>query len=132
MEDDLTAALLASAGLTALVGENIHWKRTPDRAALPSINMHRISVGRTSTLSGLSPTTGTRVQFDCWAGTDAGAGAVRDALLEVLKRLNEAPLQVAILDDPPDYWTPGEGPDGDRSTDLYRQSLECRVWHRTA
>lgn len=138
MEDALTAALMGSSALTALVGERIHWKKLPDRAALPAVILSRSGVGRFQTMGGLSPTTTSRVQFDCWAGTDEQAGAVRDAVLEVLRPFmvradNAAPgLQVALNADPPDYWSPGEGPDADRSTDLYRQSLDAQVWHFTA
>lgn len=132
MEELLTAALMASTALTGLVGDRVHWKKLPDRAALPSVILHRYGAERVNTLAGRSPTTGWRVQFDCWAGTDEAAGAVRDAVLAVLDELTEAPLQVVLNADPPDYWSPGEGPDADRSTDLYRQSLDAQVWHLTA
>lgn len=130
MEDLLTAALLASTTLTDLVDDRIHWKKLPDRSALPSVSLHRFGAERTYTQQGRVPTTVWRVQFDAWGSTDAQACAVRDAVLDVLDTLRARPLQAFLETDPPDDWEPAEGPGTDGSTDIFRASLDARLVHQ--
>lgn len=128
MEELLTAALMGSTGLTTLVGDRIHWRKLPESARLPAVSMFRITARRDSTQAGRVPTTAWRVQIDGWAGSDAEASAVRDAVIAVLDTLRRPPLQALLEDDPPDGWTPGE-PDTDRATDIYRASVDVTLWH---
>lgn len=128
MEDILTAALLQASGLTDLVGDRIHWRKLPQTARLPAVSMFRIAAERDYVQAGRVPTTRWRVQIDAWAETDTEASAVRDQVMAVLDTLRRPPLQAFLNDDPPDGWTPAE-PGSDRSTDVYRASLDVSLWH---
>lgn len=131
MEDTLTAALLAHTDLTALVGTRIHWLKLPDRKKLPALTIHRISgVGFEGTLQGRTPTNAFRLQFDCWAATDAAATAVRDAVIDCLDTVHLAPLQFTGELYFHDGWEPaGAAASNDRSTDLFRASVDATLVH---
>lgn len=132
MEDDVSTAALAFAALTALVGTQIHWNKLPDRKRLPALIFHQTpSAGRTYTLRGRVPTTAWRIQADGWGRTSAEATAVRDAAAAFFDTLNTAPLQAFIERDHAG-WDPAAGAASDRSTDLFRASLDVRVWRGTA
>lgn len=134
MEELLTAALLASDPLKALVATRIHWLKLPDRKQLPAVTLHRIS-GQSgpATFVGRTPTNVWRVQIDCWGGSDAEASAVRDAVIQVLDATHTAPLQFSGELYFHDGWEPAQGPaSNDRNTDLFRASVDAVVWHGTA
>lgn len=132
MEGVITAALLATTALTDLVQQRVSWGRLPERKKLPCVVAHRIPVsGRLYTFKGRSPTTQWLVQFDCWAESDKDACAVRDALIEALDGQNEAPLQ-AFVERDHSSWDDAEAPGAQRTTDIFRASVDARVWHRTA
>ncbi|MFZ5719202.1 MAG: tail completion protein gp17 [Pseudomonadota bacterium] len=133
MEAALTAALKANAALTALVGgaaaPRIHWDKLPARKAVPALILHQVASGPVQhTMRGRVPTTEWVVQFDGWGGTKADSIAVREAVLAVLDALKAAPL-MAFPDSFHSDWTAAEGPDADGSTDLYRASIDARIWH---
>lgn len=132
MEELLTAALLASASVTALVGERVQWRKLPVAEALPAVILHQVaSSGTDYTMGGRSLLTAYAVQIDCWAGTMAEALAVRRAIeawAGPLRPLRDPPLQVFVTRHHA-AWDPATGPDASRSTDLYRASLDLDAWH---
>jgi hypothetical protein len=80
MEAALIAKLLASTGVTALVGQRINWVRRPQGAALPCIVLHQIDGAPDVHHGGPSGLVQSRVQADCWAETYGGAKAVARAI----------------------------------------------------
>lgn len=136
MEELLTAALLASASVTALVGgtdaPRIYWKKLPSADALPALILHEIpSSSPDYTMGGRSALTAYAVQIDCWGGTMAEALALRRAVEAwegPLRPLRAPPLQVFVTRHHAG-WDPATGPDASRSTDLYRASVDLDAWH---
>lgn len=133
MEAALTAHLLATAGVTSLLGgqadTRIYWDGLPQNDALPALILRKIYTGRFRTLKARIQNTENRIQLDCWAATRAEAIALREAVILALDELTEPPLQAALNDDPPDFHEPATGPDGARATALYRASLDVQLWH---
>jgi len=84
MEEDLLALLLASSGVTALVGDRIDWGAIPQGRPWPCVALHLISDPGDHTLDGPTGMMAARVQVDAWALTIGEAvvlgRAVRDAL----------------------------------------------------
>lgn len=84
MEEDLRALLLASSGVTALVGTRINWGEHPQGQPLPGLVLNVISDPGDHTLDGPTGDGRARVQADVWALTYAqavaGGRAVRAAL----------------------------------------------------
>lgn len=81
MQADLIALLLATPGLSALVGTRVHWGRLPPVVqGRPYINLTVISDPRQYHYRGVTKLRQTRVQADIWAETVASAVAVGDVL----------------------------------------------------
>jgi hypothetical protein len=134
MEEALRAALLASAGVAALIGDRIAWGLRPQGQPLPAISLTRVTGGYDYTLAGRVPTTRSLVQIDCWAGSYADAKGLGRAVLVALDTLNVAPFQGAFVederDDAEDTAAPQRASAGaDRATEIHRTSLDVRVVH---
>lgn len=132
MEAALRNALLAAPALIALVGgeaaPRIHWSRLPERKALPALILHQVGSGPVQhTQKGRVPTQDHVVQFDCWAGSSVEAIALREALLAVLDDLKTRPLMVFSESFYTD-WSPAPGPDPKNASEMFRASLDARVW----
>lgn len=85
MQADLTALLLATPALAALVGNRVHWGRLPPVVqGRPYINLTVVSDPRAYHYRGATRLRKTRVQADIWAETAASAAAVADALEALL------------------------------------------------
>lgn len=80
MEAALIAKLLASDGVTALVGQRINWTRRPQGSALPCIVLHRIDGTPDVHHGGRSGLVQSRVQVDCWGASCGSAKAVARAV----------------------------------------------------
>lgn len=130
----LTAHLLATAGVTDLVGgadlARIHWDTLPAADAIPAVILTKIFTDRSRLYAGRIGQTLNRVQMDCWAATRLEADALRDAVLDAIGGLTSPPLQFARLEgDPPDRVQVATGPDAARATSLYAASLDVQLWH---
>lgn len=136
MEAALTAHLLAWSALVAAVttsdGVQINWDKLPERESVPALILHDLAFGGPLyTMRGRSRVEGRGVQFDCWAQTKAEAIALRGLLLPALDALFDRPLQVFVQRFH-GSWDAGAAPDVNRSTDLYRASLDGQVWFTAA
>lgn len=80
MEASLIAKLLATAGVTALVGQRINWSRRPQGQALPAIVLTRVSGLPDVHHAGASGLVESRVQVDCWGASYGSAKAVARAV----------------------------------------------------
>lgn len=85
MEEHLTARLLNTPALTAIVGTRINWGERPQKDQLPAVTMAMVSPGRRYLLSGADLTQSPRVQFDCYAATTAQARAIARILRDTLE-----------------------------------------------
>ena len=128
MEAALLAKLLASSGVTALVGARINWARRPQGEPLPAIVLHRIDGAPDVHHGGLSGLIESRVQVDCWAGSYKAAKQTARAVEAAVtaQRFNQASVRfdVVLLVDERDS-SFDEAPDT-----LFRTSLDLMV--RTA
>lgn len=66
MEAALLAKLLATTGVTGLVGTRINWSRRPQGEALPCVVLHLIDGQPDVHHGGPSGLRVSRVQADCW------------------------------------------------------------------
>lgn len=134
MEEDLVAALLAAAGVAALVGDRIDWNILPQGGGLPAIALHRITGGFSYTMKGRSSTSSPLVQIDCWGGTFKQAKSTARAVQAVLEGLHKAHprFQGVFVEDARDTFEAGDGPQPDGATNFHRSSLDVRVWHTEA
>lgn len=131
MEEALVARLLASPLLSPLVGNRITWGERVKKEPLPAITMLGVSPGRNYVHAGPDPCANPRIQFDCYAGTSAGAKAVARALRDTLETpatQGGIAFSVALLD-------AERGPlieDVGGGLKVHRYSLDFFVWFSPA
>lgn len=131
MEDALTARLLATPALTALVGNRITWGERVKKEPLSALTMLLVSPGRTYVHGGADATGSPRVQFDCYAATSLAAKAIADALIATLETpavQGSVAFSVALLD-------AMRGPlieDVGGGLKVHRYSLDFFVWFSPA
>jgi hypothetical protein len=128
MEELLMAALLADAGVAAIVGGRISWATRPADWPLPGIVLHKISGPQDYTMQGRVPTVGWLIQMDCWANSFLDSTKLARALKTCLDTLATPPLQAFLENDHGDPLTAGDGPQGSAPTNLFRTTLDVRVW----
>lgn len=73
MEEDFRALLLASSGLTALVGTRINFGTHPQGSAFPAVVLNTVSDVEDYHMNGHGGLSDGRVQVDVYAGTYAAA-----------------------------------------------------------
>ncbi len=129
MEELLTAALLGSAPLAALIGAGVHWDQAPQGAAFPCVVLQDVSTVYTHTMRGRDRLTASVVRMSAYSFDDAQVLAIRDALIALGDTLLTPPLALELRISRGDI-DPGETPpaDGVSSSDLRRQTLEFDVW----
>lgn len=128
MEQALVAQLLASAALSVIVGRRITWSIRNPAQPLPAVVLHKISGRPDYTMAGPSGVTSYLVQMDCLAATAADAVAVQQALSAALGQLADPFRGVGFVTDERADFAHLDAPDAGRATDLYRQSLDVRLW----
>jgi hypothetical protein len=131
MEEALTALLLASAGVGAIVGARVDWDVRPQADDLDALVLHEISAAATYTMRGRVPLMGRLTQIDAWSLSSKGAKTLRRAVIATLDGLNAAPtetLRAAFVESLHAGFDAGS----DSLPDLYRASLDVRVWTPSA
>ena len=131
MESALRTFLLASAGLTALVGTRIVWLRRPQGSPLPSITLQVVSGAPDYTMAGRVGLVGRLVQMDVWAATYESMKNVEAALILALDDLTTDPFQGAFIESQRESAEDQDGPDATGSTTYFRSSLDVRIWHQS-
>jgi len=126
MITELRAHLKADAGVTAIAGPRVEWAKVPQGMTMPAVILHAISAPPLYTMRGRVSLIGELVQIDCWASTFLVARNLAAAVTDALDQLTEPPLQAIIENQRSDLDT-AEG-----RSDLYRASLDVRVWHSQA
>lgn len=130
MEAALIAQLLATTGITSLVGQRITWGRRDQGGALPAIVLHRIDGSPDYHLQGASGLVSSRVQVDCWASSYGSAKSVAravDAAMSGVRFVRGAIRfdAVLIIDESDDTFD-------ESGTALYRTRLDLAVHHASA
>jgi hypothetical protein len=129
MEAALLAKLLATAGVTALVGQRINWSRRVQAEPLPAIVLHVIDRIPDVHHGGRSGILESRVQCDCWASSfgsaKAVARAVETAITAQTFTQGAVRFDVILIADERDSTF-------DETTPLFRTSLDLMIWSANA
>jgi hypothetical protein len=126
MEEAIINRLLATAGVTALVGTRVYPGARTQGSSLPALVFNRISGVRDYTMTEASGQVESRVQIDAWAVSYAAAKtlarAVRACLSGIKGTYSGVAIQGVFLDGERDTFE-GEAPDR-----IYRVSMDFNVW----
>lgn len=124
MEAELSTKLLATAGVTGLVGQRVNWKRRPQGSTLPAIVLHVISRIPDVTHGGRSGLLMSRVQVECLGATfgaaKAVARAVEDAITAQTFTQGAVRFDAILIDSERDDTS-------DETTPLFRTSLDLMI-----
>lgn len=134
METLLVAAMLADAGLAALVAKRINWVARPQGAAVPAITLQVISAVREYPFANVNPLVRYRVQVSVWATKYLQTCQIRDAVLAFANGLTGNPFPRPELLLEPDFFEAGGPPQAgaDQLPDLYAKHLDFEVIFRPA
>ena len=129
MEEALRTFLLGASGLSALVGNRVHWVRSPQAAASPRVVLYRIGGLRHMSLAGPSGIVESRVQVDCIGASYSSAKTVARAVEDRLSGYSGIALNtqfegVFLIGERDDF------EDTDTPDKLFRTSLDFNVWHK--
>lgn len=78
--EDITAAILASAPLTAIIEDRFSWDIADGSTAAPYIVAQQVSDASTGDLSGVHDFALPLIQFSCWAKTKVSAFSLAETL----------------------------------------------------
>lgn len=123
--------LLADAALTGQVGDRIAWGFLPREGGLPAIALTTTAHSFDYTYKALSETRRPLVTITCWAGTPDEAEALKDLVIAACKD-SAGEIRGVFFQSERDGEAMGDGPRDDGSRDVYRTSLDARVWFKPA
>lgn len=84
LEEAIVAALIADAGVNALIGGRVYHIQKPAKPVYPAITYERISTVPDLTLDGPSTFTEVTIEIDCWGAGIAEARALAEAVKTLL------------------------------------------------
>jgi hypothetical protein len=128
MKQALMEALLASGPLVTAVGRRVGWDELPQGGGLPAIGLTLVSAARGYTYRGRDRLTGFLVQIDVWAASLASREA---AVAAVIAALDAAPGGIILgvfIEAQRDSLELSAGPEPSGGDNLFRTSLDARVW----
>lgn len=123
MEAALLAKLLATAGVTALVGTRVNWSRRPQAEVLPALVLNKIDGIPDVHHGGNSGLVVSRVQADCWGATYGSAKALANAVKAITAQTftqGAVRFDCILIDSERDSTT-------DETTPLFRTSLDLMI-----
>jgi len=126
----MRARLIATDGVTALVGQRIYPGKAPQDATIPYLVYQRISTTRFSTFSGASLIPESRMQIDIIASSQANAESIASAVRTSLDGYTGTSAGVVVLSS-----TVEDEADGNETIDgsdslYYRVVLDCLIQTR--
>jgi hypothetical protein len=80
IDDSIYEELIATTGITALVGARIYRGWRPQESKTPCISFFRVSTTPLNGATGASGTDNARIQIDCWATSPKSARAIAEAV----------------------------------------------------
>ena len=126
MEEAIINRLLATAGVTALVGTRVYPGARTQGSALPALVFNRISGVRDYTMTQASGLVESRVMVDVWAASYGAAKtlarAARAALSGISGTFSGIEIQGVFLDGERDSF------EGEAPKRLFRVSMDFKVW----
>lgn len=124
IESEVYDRLVGDAGVSAIT-TRIYPARVPDKATLPVIRFFRLSTERPSAMGSDLGLAGASFQIDCWASTQAGMIALRDAVRQAMQRWRDAGgtpvIQDAFIEQEQDHGF-------EIDLQAYRGSVDVLVW----
>lgn len=128
MEEALIAKLLATGGVTSLVGNRVYPVSRPQASALPAITLATVSNVPVYTNDGEAGIAEVRTQIDCWGVTYGSAKtvarAVKASLSAFFGTVGSVTFQYVLLDGERDSRESGSN----APEYLFRTQLDFRVW----
>lgn len=133
MEEAFRTVLLANAGVSAIVEDRASWRRRNSGEPAPALVFHMISAPRGYTMSEQTTLREALIQVDCWGGTYLEAKTLARAVEAALPDLSGGEgFQRAFIETERDDDEAPAGPDAAGRPDLFRTSLDIRVWRQPA
>jgi hypothetical protein len=135
MQEDFVQALLADAGLAALVGRRITWAKRKQGAPLPAIVLHVIAAPTKYTLKGRVQLRDWLVQADCMAGGFLAAvelARAAQAAIATPPFFTEPLNGVFVVDERTGLLTADAPDPASGSEEIDTTQVDLRVWHRAA
>lgn len=131
MEEAIIQRLLATTGVTNIVGTRVFPGSLPQAYAMPAVTMHVISGGPLYADDGEVGLDEVRVQIDCWATTYSAAKllarAVRESLSAFVGTVGSTAFPYILLDVIRDFREAG----GNQAEYLFRTNMDYIVWSET-
>lgn len=132
VERVLFTRLSTHAGVKALVGTRIEPMRARQNLAKPYVTYARIPGGERAVAMGSNPGVVAGVfQIDCWASTPLEAYDLAHQVRLALERWRDGTTDPVILDSFLDR-EPTDIDEEEEPPELYRRSMDVRVWYREA
>ena len=125
IEEGLITYLLAQSGVTAYVGEQIHFVHAPQNVTAPYIIIIKISGVREHSHDGSSELAHPRFQLSVFANTYSEVKGIASALQTVLQTysgtMGSVNVDVVFYDNEVDMY--------EQETGLYHTALDYIIWH---
>ena len=128
MEEEWIAALIADEGVAALAGARVSWAIRSPGDKLPAIVCHLVSRPRRYTFAGRDGLQDTLVQVDCWATDYLAAKRLARAVEAWTDAGIGGGFVAGFIENERDGVERGAAPSAAGPKDLYRTSLDIRVW----
>lgn len=126
MKETVLNAMLANAGVAALVAARIGWSERVRNSPLPAITLAQVGGAPSITMSGPDGLASPDVQVDCWAENPADADDLASAVKAWAGGVNRVStagvLQGVFVTSEHDFFE-GEAPER-----IHRTVLVLRVW----
>lgn len=129
MEEDFAAAIVGDPGVAADVADRVEWSLRAQGSPLPAIALHLVSAPRGYVMRGPMRAQARLIQVDCWGRTYAEAKLLARKVERLLETLHQRPFGGAFIEGERDDDERPDGAAADGSEDLFRTSLDVRVWH---
>lgn len=129
MEEAIRSRLLATSGVTSLVGSRVYWGSRPQGGTLPDIIIRNISGAPIYTDDGESGLAEARLEIDCYGETFGNAKSVARAVIVSLSaffgQVGGVTFQYILLDSERDFRDAGINAD----EYLFRTNMDFIVWY---
>ena len=129
MQAELRTRLLGNATVAGIVGTRIDWGARPQGDPYPSVVLTLVNDARPQTFKGNITSRATIVQIDCYGVSSAQVATLREAVISAI--VPTATVGGIIFDRAFIQTVRNLNTISDTGI-VYRDSIDCQVWHRSA